>query len=85
MSEVADALKALLGRLGSFFDLFDLSFFVSGSVAVAAIRLWVHLAGKQFPFELQGWLKVLTIILACYVGGHALQLEDGFVYLKNRL
>jgi hypothetical protein len=59
----------MLTRIGSFFDLFDLSFFVSGSVALAGVWLWMYLSGKQWPFRPEGWLRVLAIILACYVLG----------------
>lgn len=69
MSEIADALKSVLTRIGNFFDLFDLSFFVSGSVALASLAFAAHLYGKQLPFRYEGWLRVLTIIMACYVMG----------------
>jgi len=69
MSEIADALKSVLTRIGNFFDLFDLSFFVSGSVALGSLVFGAHLYGKQLPFRYEGWLRVLTIIMACYVLG----------------
>jgi hypothetical protein len=69
MGEIGDSLKSVLTRIGNFFDLFDLSFFVSGSVALAALIFGAHLFGKQLPFRSEGWLRVLTIILACYVMG----------------
>ena len=69
MSEFAAALRTLFGKISAFFDLFDLSFFVSGSVCLSALVFWAHLANRQLPFELQGWIKVLAVILACYVNG----------------
>ena len=69
MGEIADALRSVATRLGNFFDLFDLSFFVSGSAALAGLSFGVSLFGKQLPFRYEGWLRVLTIILACYVMG----------------
>jgi hypothetical protein len=69
MTELAESLKALSGRIGSFFDLFDLSFFVSGSVSLSAFIFWMHLSNQILPMRLEGWLKVLVIILACYVNG----------------
>lgn len=69
MSELTDAFKTLVGRIGSFFDLFDLSFFVSGSVNLGAFLFWTYLSKIGMPFPLEGWLKVLVIILACYVSG----------------
>jgi hypothetical protein len=69
MNEFAESLKPLFGRIGSFFDLFDLSFFVSGSVSLSAFFFWMHLSNQVLPIQLEGWLKVLAIILACYVNG----------------
>ena len=69
MNELAESLKVLFGRIGSFFDLFDLSFFVSGSVSLSAFLFWIHLSNQTLPIQLEGWLKVLVIILACYVNG----------------
>lgn len=69
MNELTDAFKTLVGRIGSFFDLFDLSFFVSGSVNLSAFLFWTYLSKIGMPFPLEGWIKVLAIILACYVNG----------------
>ena len=69
MSQVADAAKTVFARIGSFFDLFDLSFFVSGFVALSAVTLWVHLVAGHWPFQVEGWLKVVGFIFASYVGG----------------
>jgi membrane protein DedA with SNARE-associated domain len=69
MKELGEALKAIFGRIAGFFDLFDLSFFVSGSVTLAALMFWAHLANIGLPFELDGWLRVLAIILGCYING----------------
>lgn len=54
MGDIADALKSVLARIGSFFDLFDLSFFVSGSVALSALHFWAFLAQKQSLFRFEG-------------------------------
>ncbi len=69
MKEIAEALKGLFDKISDFFDIFDLSFFVSGAVAVSALFFWATLAGKSLPASLQGGLKVLVIGLLCYVNG----------------
>jgi hypothetical protein len=69
MSELGEALKTIFGKISAFFDLFDLSFFVSGAVSLSALIFWLHLADRKLLFELQGWLRVLAIILGCYVNG----------------
>ena len=69
MKELGEALKAIFGKISGFFDIFDLSFFVSGAVSLSALLFWVYLAGKEIPYYLQGWLRVLALILACYVNG----------------
>ena len=69
MAEVADALKALFARLGSFFDLFDLSFLVSGSLTLAALVVLAQLANRHLPFQLEGWVRTAVIILGTYVLG----------------
>ena len=69
MKEIAEALKGLFDKISDFFDIFDLSFFVSGAVTVSALFFWATLAEKPFPASLQGGLKVLAIGLLCYVNG----------------
>jgi len=69
MKELGEALKAIFGRIAGFFDLFDLSFFVSGSVTLAALLFWAYLANVRLPFEVDGWIKVLAIVLGCYISG----------------
>ncbi|KIG16239.1 hypothetical protein DB30_04851 [Enhygromyxa salina] len=82
MSEVAKAVKPLFDKFIDFFDIFDLSFFVSGATFVAAIA-WAgltpdlaQLLGFE-PTESGGWLvtgqmpgiTVVALILASYVSG----------------
>lgn len=68
MKDAATALAALLERLGRFFDIFDLSFIVSGATSVGAIAFILHVVGLQLP-SLSGWLAVGAILLSSYVAG----------------
>lgn len=68
MEEGLRSLNALLSRVGAFFDIFDLSFFVSGAVSVGAVALLGHSAGlTQAPLE-GAWL-ISAVMLASYVLG----------------
>lgn len=72
MKEVGEALKLIFGKIGDFFDIFDLSFFVSGVVLVSAIYVWAMLAGFDLSKLLIGKTSIIIIIigiLACYVSG----------------
>lgn len=69
MKELGDALKALLDKLSDFFDIFDLSFFVSGAAAIAALAFWGLRAGITLPASTSPWVNVLVVILACYITG----------------
>ena len=45
MKELGEALKLIFMKVGDFFDIFDLSFFVSGIAIASAIILGFVLAG----------------------------------------
>jgi hypothetical protein len=82
MSEVAKAVKPLFDKFIDFFDIFDLSFFVSGATFVAAIA-WAGLTPDLAqllgfdPTASGGWLvtgqmpsiTVAALVLASYVSG----------------
>jgi hypothetical protein len=69
VDETAQGLRSVLGRLGEFFHIFDLSFFVAGAVSVGALCfLFVKLdLLGNFPFA--PWVAGLSLIIACYVCG----------------
>ncbi len=69
MEGVGEALKTIFDKIGGFFDIFDLSFLVSGVVSVSALLFGGYLAGKQFSALLEGWWQITALILACYVNG----------------
>jgi hypothetical protein len=70
MTEAVQSLQALLGRLSSFFDIFDLSFIVSGGSSLAALLLVYKLhSPTAFPDWMQGAYGGILLVLACYVLG----------------
>ncbi len=69
MKELAEALRGLLSRVGEFFDIFDLSFIISGAAALSALAAWWKGSGRLLPVPESGWLRVFAIVLACYVTG----------------
>ncbi len=68
---IAEALKSLFGKLADFFDILDLSFFVSGAVCLAALMLAVQLCSLRLPFETGGPAGFLALLVSCYVLGLA--------------
>ncbi len=69
--EAADALKALLGRIGDIFGVFDFSFFVAGAVCFAALVFGVHVFGEvEWPTS-GDWsaAHICAAIVTCYVLG----------------
>jgi hypothetical protein len=70
MNETAQSLQALLGRIGAFFDIFDLSFVVSGASSLAALLLVYKLHGPTvFPDWLANVYGGVLLVLSCYVLG----------------
>ena len=68
-NEIAGGLRSIFERVGEFFHIFDLSFFVSGAMTFGAFA-YLFLQMKypcQFPFA--PWVGTLAIIVACYVCG----------------
>ena len=45
VKELGEALKLIFSKVAGFFDIFDLSFFVSGITSAAAMAAFLHLAG----------------------------------------
>jgi hypothetical protein len=69
IDDAADGLKSLLGRLGEFFHIFDLSFFVAGAVSFGAISFLFIKLGLVGAFSFAPWVAGLAIVIACYVCG----------------
>ena len=68
-SDFLSVISELFGKIASFFDVFDLSFFVSGSLCLAAISFWLRLSGVNSPFILDSWLRIFELVVFCYVLG----------------
>ncbi len=67
--EATEGLRSIFERIGEFFHLFDLSFFVSGFVLFGAlVFLYLKL---QLPrvFLFPNWVAVVTLIIGVYVCG----------------
>src|SRR5262245_53776824 len=68
MTELGDALKVLLAKVGDLIDIFDLSFFVSGAACLGALTAWNHFGGF-FAIGLSEGYQVFAVGLGCYVLG----------------
>jgi hypothetical protein len=85
LSVVSDA----FGKIASFFDVFDLSFFVSGALCLAAISFWFELSETSSPSFLDNWMGTFELVIFCYVLGlmtftSGRWLRTGFVGRKFR-
>jgi hypothetical protein len=67
--EVRQGLSAILERIAGFFDIFDLSFFVSGATALAAVSFWCWQNGVSIRVEMPVWLQVMGFVIGSYVLG----------------
>lgn len=71
MKELGDALKLLVGKISELFDIFDLSFFVSGTATLAAVVLFSLTLGADFSTILGLKLWWILAILGSYILGLA--------------
>ncbi len=69
MQEIAEAFKAIFAKIGDFFDIFDLSFFISGAAVLGSLVWAAGLAHVARPPLLSGGLGLLIIVVACYLIG----------------
>lgn len=69
MKELGEALKLIFSKVGDFFDIFDLSFFVSGIASVSAIYIGLLLEEVNVSRLFTGKIGLIVGILACYVAG----------------
>lgn len=66
MKELGEALKLIFSKVAGFFDIFDLSFFVSGITSAAAIAAFLHLAGVTVTTILASKIGIFLAALASY-------------------
>jgi FtsH-binding integral membrane protein len=69
MKELGEALKIIFDKIGQFLDLFDLSFFISGTVAAAGIAFWGHRANAIPYLQLPNWILVVVVLVYIYCCG----------------
>lgn len=73
MGEIGKALKSIFDKLSDFFDIFDLSFFVSGVAITVSILFWLYQRALYNFQEIKQVIEikgiVLLFILFCYING----------------
>jgi hypothetical protein len=69
MEYIVKSLGSIFEKISEFFDLFDLSFFVSGATASSAIFFWMYLAGKNPLNGLGNGWQILVVVLTFYISG----------------
>ncbi len=66
---VGEGLKSILERIADFFDIFDLSFLVSGVTSAGAIAFWTWKAQIDTPSIPKGWIGGVGLVIGGYVMG----------------
>lgn len=69
MDELGKAFQAVFSKIGDFFNILDLSFFVSGVASTGGIALWFYANGGDIDLDIFGNFKTVGIILICYING----------------
>ena len=69
MEEIGKALKSIFDKLSDFFDIFDLSFIVSGVFTTGIIYYWARARNIALPALQANTLTVILVILFCYING----------------
>ena len=69
MEEISKSLKPIFDKLSDFFNLFDLSFFVSGSLSTGFVYLWMNFKNITPPIIQLNKYTVFIILLSCYIMG----------------
>jgi len=69
MEEIGKALKSIFDKLSDFFDIFDLSFFVSGVALTVSILFWLN-QRELYSFQEMQFTGIMVVyILICYING----------------
>jgi hypothetical protein len=63
---LGSALSGFLLKISSLLDIFDLSFFISGTFCFAGILFWLSLSGIKILENFGGFLEFFFVIIACY-------------------
>lgn len=81
--EISGGLRSVFDRIGEFFNLFDLSFFVSGTATFAAAVYWFLNQNTSLALaRLPTWVYVVGLAVACYSCG-LLSFAAGRVFTRR--
>ncbi len=69
MEEIGKAFNALFSKIGDFFDVFDLSFIVSGAALIGSIYIWLEASDFSLPSTIKKDINVFTLVVMCYIAG----------------
>lgn len=69
MEEIGKALKVVFDKISDFFDIFDLSFFVSGFFTTSILLAWIKLRNIPIPISFTETKSIIIIALFCYISG----------------
>lgn len=85
LEALATAIRPILQRIADFFDLFDLSFFVSGGISLMAVLYLARGSGVEMPGQPGvGWALACLVLayflgLICFAVGRSLRRFLGWV------
>jgi hypothetical protein len=68
-ADVSAGVRSIFDRVGEFFHIFDLSFFVAGASSVGALSFLYVMMQKPRGFPFPAWVGVGALIIACYICG----------------
>lgn len=69
MNGFVELLKKIFGRVGEFFDVIDLSFFLSGAACFGAIAFWAHREMEPIFEKLGAGFTLIVVVVSCYLLG----------------
>ena len=69
VADVALGLRSVFDRIGEFFHIFDLSFFVAGVSLFGAVAFLYNMMQLPQAFPFASWVGALALIVACYICG----------------
>lgn len=67
--DLAEGARSILERVGEFFHIFDLTFFVAGTVSLGAAVFLASRTGHFVPHPIEGWFEGIALLVACYTCG----------------
>jgi hypothetical protein len=69
MEEIGKALKIVIDKLSDFFNIFDLSFLISGLATSGAVFIWTKQRNMFADFEVKTIPMIILVIFICYIAG----------------